>query len=241
MKTLFFPWKKSDKPPQRHRCQIQLSCGHLGTTLPCCHWWGLVPCVGDITITPSWDGSPKPPGMPGWDRGVTVISLDLHRTALAGLRHEGQGERERGVIYTQGAREQQCLIRDLCQVEPSAPRDTHTAWPTVSAPILSKITPFGAGLKGKCVRLDLPGLVPALVAWAGGEKSNTIQVPAAEASLFYVQMLNWHKHSFFFKAQRWFVEFNDFLRYLFSYLFPLSIGSRLFNIFNGIFLSVFLN
>lgn len=123
----------------------------------------------------------------------------------------------------------------------STQRHTHTAWPTVSAPILSKITPFGAGLKGKCVRLDLPGLGPALVAWAGGEKSDRIQVPAAEASLFYVQMLNWHKHSFFFKAQCWFVEFNDFLRYLFSYLFPLSIGSRLFNIFNGIFLSVFLN
>lgn len=122
---------------------------------------GLVPYVGDITITPSWDGSPKPPEMPVWNRGVTVLSLDLHRTGLAGLRHKCQGEIECRIIYTWGAYvwEQQYLIRDLSEMESLAPRDTYTRLVhSVSvasrfSPTLSKITPFGPGLKGKCVRL----------------------------------------------------------------------------------------
>lgn len=98
-------------------------------------------------------------------------------------------------------------------------------------PTLFKITPFAAGLKGKCVRLNLPGLAAAFVAWAGGKiQHNSGSCSWSISHLCANAELAQGKVSFL-KAQCWFVQFNDFLRYLFSYLFPLSKGSWLFNIF----------
>lgn len=167
-----------------------------------------------------------------WDGGVTTISLDLRRAALAGLRDEGHEVRRSGVIYTRGAHrwEQRHLIRDLSRPEP--PRaQKRTGSPSRGASItdasmppapVCKITRFWAGLKGKCVRLNMPGLVPESVAWGGGGGGSIAnQVPGAEASFILRANAELAQVGVsFLKAHCWFVQFNDFLRYFFSYLFP---------------------
>lgn len=82
---------------------------------------------------PKLGWEPKTPTDACLEQRWDCDKLDLHRTGLAGLRHESQGERECGVIYTWGAHgwEQQYLIGDLYWMEPLALRDTHTAWATV--------------------------------------------------------------------------------------------------------------
>lgn len=210
MKPLLFPWKASWQSTRRHWRQTQLSCGQLG-------WEPRTPrdaslgqrCDCDKSgFAQNWFGRAEPwrSGRKGmW--GYLCMGCSWLRAAMF-----GQGSLLDGALGTQGHAHSLALsLSDASRF--SLQNNPLWGW--------------AEGQMGEAESAWLGGSIGGM-SWGQNPKFGSLQLQHLSSMC---KCWTGTRQGFFFKAQSWFVQFNDFLRHLFSYLFPLSKGSWLFNIF----------